>query len=66
MKGYDIFWRWVGGRRFALTAGSGIVNTILLATGKLDQTTFRDLILATVGVYIAANTYQKTKEIISG
>lgn len=58
----DLFWKWAGGRRFALTLGSSIVNTALLIMGKLDPGTFKELILATVGVYIAANTVQKWKE----
>lgn len=58
----EIFWRWVGGRRFALTVGSGIVNTALRWFEKIDVPTFRDLIIATVGAYIAASTVQKWKE----
>ncbi|MCE5292920.1 MAG: hypothetical protein LLG14_27305 [Nocardiaceae bacterium] len=58
----DTFWHWLGGRRFALTVGSGIVHTILRWFDKIDTPTFRDLIIATVGAYIAANTAQKWKE----
>lgn len=58
----EIFWRWVGGRRFLLAVGSGVVNTALLWFGKLSETTFRDLVIATVGVYIAANTTGKIME----
>lgn len=58
----DVFWHWVGGRRFLLTVGSGLVNTLLLWFEKIDRITFRDLIVSTVGVYIAANTVQKWKE----
>lgn len=58
----EVFWHWVGGRRFALTLGSGVVNTILLWFGKLSETNFRDLVVATVGVYIAANTTGKIME----
>lgn len=56
------FWFWVGGRRFALTVGSGFVNTLLRWFDKIDQLIFRDLIIATVGAYIAANTVQKWKD----
>jgi hypothetical protein len=65
VAGYDTFWRWVGGRRFLLTVGSGVINTALLWFDKLDKTTFRDIILGTVGAYIVANTWQKYKEIRS-
>jgi hypothetical protein len=58
----EVFWKWAGGRRFAITLGSGVVNTALVYLGKIDQATFKELILATVGVYIAANTVQKWKE----
>jgi hypothetical protein len=56
------FWYWVGGRRFVLTVGSGLVNTILLWFGKLDTMVFRDLILGTVGVYLTSATIQKWRE----
>jgi hypothetical protein len=51
----------VGGRRFILTAGSGLVNTVLLWFGKLTESGFVTVTLATVAAYISANTYQKVK-----
>lgn len=51
----------VGGRRFVMTIGCGAVCTLLLVFDKLDAITFRDIIIATVAVYIAGNTYQKSK-----
>lgn len=48
-----------GGRRFLLTAGAGVVSTVLLWCGKIDQDTFFNLITWTVGPYIAAGTAQK-------
>jgi hypothetical protein len=63
---HDTFWRWVGGRRFTLTVGAGLVHTILLWAGKLTGEQFVMLTMSTVAVYIGANTYQKSKEIVSG
>jgi hypothetical protein len=56
------FWHWVGGRRFLLTVGSGLVNTLLRWFDKIDQMVFRDLIIATVGSYLTATAVQKWKE----
>lgn len=53
---------WFGGRRFFLTLGCGIVCTILVAHGKISDAIFRDIIMGTVGFYIAGNVYQKVKE----
>lgn len=50
-----------GGRRYLLTVGCGWVNTALLMGGYIDQSIFRDLIIATVAAYIAGNTIQKVK-----
>lgn len=50
-----------GGRRFVMTIGCGAVCTVLLWFGKIDGPVFRDIIIATVAVFIAGNTYQKTK-----
>lgn len=55
------FWYWVGGRRFLLTVGAGIVHTGLLVLGFIDQSTFKELTIATTAVYIAGSTYQKVK-----
>ncbi|MBA3588215.1 hypothetical protein [Methylibium sp.] len=51
-----------GGRRFLMSMGCALVNTVLLWFGKIDPTTYRDLTIATVAVYIAGNTYQKKVE----
>lgn len=58
MKARDLITNY-GGRRFLLTVGSGIVCTLLLMEGYLSESIFRDLIIATVAVYISANTFQK-------
>lgn len=48
-----------GGRRFLMVIGAGIVDTVLLWFGKLAGGEYVTVTLATVGVYIAGNTYQK-------
>jgi hypothetical protein len=55
------FWFIVGGRRFVLTVGAGLVHTLLLWAGKLSGEQFVMLTASTVAVYIGANTYQKSK-----
>ena len=50
-----------GGRRFLLTVGAGIVYTLLRLIDKLDITGYVTLQVATVAVYIGANTVQKVK-----
>jgi len=52
----------VGGRRFLLTLGCGIATTILSWYGKIDGGVYATVIIATVGAYIAGNTYQKAKQ----
>lgn len=51
-----------GGRRFLLVIGAGIVCSILVWNEKISDAIFRDIVIATVGVYIAGNTYQKVKQ----
>lgn len=52
---------YLGGRRFILTVGCGLFTTMLTWYGKIDSGTYSTVIIATVGAYIAGNTYQKTK-----
>lgn len=52
----------LGGRRFLLSLGSGIVTTLLVWYGKIDGNIYRDVVLGTVGIYIAGNTFQKVKQ----
>lgn len=54
------FTRW-GGRRYVLTVGAGVVYTVLLTLGFLDPTAYVTLQVATVAVYIGANTAQKIR-----
>ena len=49
----------IGGRRFVMCMGCAIVCTALVWFGHISDMIFRDLIVATVGVYIAGNTSQK-------
>ena len=56
----------VGGRRFILTVGVGLVDTALLWFGKLSESGYVTLTLATVAAYVSANTYQKTKGVSDG
>ncbi len=51
----------LGGRRFLMTMGCGIACTVLVWFAKIDGNIFRDIIIATVAVYIGGNTYQKVK-----
>lgn len=51
----------VGGRRFVMTMGCGVACTALVWFTKIDGSIFRDIIIATVAVYIGGNTYQKVK-----
>lgn len=50
-----------GGRTFLLTAGCGIMCTLLVWNQKIDPATFALVLGGTVGTYIAANAYQKVK-----
>lgn len=47
----------LGGRRFLLTIGSGIVSTILRVVDKIDISAFVTLVLATIATYIAGRAY---------
>lgn len=51
----------IGGRRFALTVGCGIVCTVLVWHGKISGEVFATVILGTVAAYITGNTVQKVK-----
>lgn len=48
-----------GGRRFLMTLGAGIVNSLLLMHGDISMEIYRDLTLGTVAAYIVSNTWQK-------
>jgi len=50
-----------GGRRFLLSFASLWVCSALLMGNYIDPTTYRDIVLGTVGAYILGNTWQKIK-----
>jgi len=52
----------MGGRRFLLCLGAGMVTTVLVWHGSVDGNIYRDVILGTIGAFVAGNTYQKVKE----
>lgn len=52
----------VGGRRFFATIGAGVVTSFLVWHGKITPEIYRDVVLGTVGLYIAGNTFQKSRE----
>lgn len=49
----------LGGRRFLLTLGCGVICTGLLVCGYIEGVVFRDIIIGTVAAYITGNTAQK-------
>lgn len=51
----------LGGRRFILCLGAGIVSSILVWYAKISPEIYRDVVLGTVGAYIIGNTFQKTR-----
>jgi hypothetical protein len=50
-----------GGRRFLLTCVTGAVSTFLLWFAKIPPDTWRDVVIATVAVFIGANTVEAVK-----
>lgn len=56
----------LGGRRFVLALGAGVVTSVLVWYGKITPEIYRDVVLGTVGMYIAGNTFQKVKAQQSG
>jgi hypothetical protein len=53
----------IGGRRFIVCVGAGVVTSILQWFGKIDASgnTYTMVILGTVGAFITGNTVQKVK-----
>lgn len=54
----------IGGRRFLMTVGAGVVTALLQWFGKLDAagSTYAMVVIGTVGAYITGNTAQKWRE----
>lgn len=50
----------IGGRRFVLAVGCGLVNTILVAAGVITPEVYQWIILGTVAAYITGSTTQQT------
>lgn len=53
----------LGGRRFILCLGCGVASTALLIGGYITETTWRDVVMGTVGAYIIGNVWQKREEL---
>lgn len=51
----------IGGRRFLMCMGCGVACTALVWFAKISDAIFRDIIIATVAVYVAGNVTQKIK-----
>lgn len=49
----------LGGRRFLLTVGAGIVNTLLVAHGLIPAAVYESLTIMTVGIYVAGHGAQQ-------
>lgn len=54
-----------GGRRFLMCMGAHVINTLLLWFEKLTEGGYVTTFMGTVAVYVAASTYQKSKELKS-
>lgn len=50
-----------GGKRFLLTLGAGLVDAILVWFGKITSGDFVLVTAATVGAFIAGESYHKAK-----
>lgn len=48
-------------RRWIMTMGCGVVCTALVWYGRISDEVFATVIIATVGAYIAGNSWQKVK-----
>jgi hypothetical protein len=51
----------LGGRRFLITVGAGVVNTALLIGAFITENVYAQLTFATVAVYIAGRAYTEVK-----
>lgn len=52
----------VGGRRFLLSLGSGIVSSVLLWFAKIGEQTWATVVISTVAAYITGNVAGKRKD----
>lgn len=53
---YDV----IGGRRFIMCIGAGLITSLLTYYGKIDSSTYGDVVIWVTGLYITGNTLQKT------
>lgn len=53
---------WLGGRRYVMTMGCGLITSLLCFFGKIDGGTYSLVICATVAAYITGNGVQKALE----
>lgn len=51
----------LGGRRFLLTIGCGLVTSILVWEGRIGDAAYASIIIATVGAYITGNVISEVK-----
>jgi hypothetical protein len=51
----------IGGRRFIMTIGCGVVSTVLVCFGKISGGEFVTLVTLTIVPYIGFNTHAKIK-----
>lgn len=51
----------LGGRRFIMAGGAGVMNTILFACKILSESGYITLTGMTIGAYLAANTIEGMK-----
>ena len=51
-----------GGRRFLITVGAGLVNSVLVTHGFITSADFVEVTKWTVSVFIAGNTIQNVKD----
>lgn len=52
----------IGGRKFILSMGAGIISSVLLAFGVLSSSDYVLVVLGTVGAFIAGNSWQARGE----
>ena len=51
----------LGGRRFLLALGAGLITTALCWAGKISGDVYAMVVIATVGAYIAGNVIEANR-----
>lgn len=49
----------MGGRRFTLALGAGVVSSVLVWFAKIDSSTYAAVIIGCVGAYIGGSTVEQ-------